>query len=536
MKEHLGTYPYASKRTTTAASKGMVTTSQPLASQAGLDMLKKGGNAVDAAIATAACLTVVEPCSNGIGGDAFALVWINDTLHGLNASGPAPNHLSVEEVKQQGYGEMPERGFLPVTVPGAPGAWAALSERFGRLSLETVLEPAVTYARDGFPLSPVTARNWQNTMESLKQELSGPAFDAFFETFAPGGTVPAAGDIWKSEAFAKTLEDIGASKGASFYEGDLADRIDAFSREHGGFIRKGDLSRYTPEWVTPVSISYKGYDIWETPPNGQGTIALMAMNILKSDFFPEKEQTDTYHKQIEAMKLAFADGEQYITDPKDMTVQPEELLSQKYGAMRRESIGDKAAVPSAGTPQHSGTVYLAAADGEGNMVSFIQSNYYNFGSGLLVPGTGILLQNRGRCFSLDSGHANVLRPNKKTYHTIIPGFITQGHQPVGPFGVMGFYMQPQGHLQVGMNMIDFHLNPQAALDAPRWQWMGGKTVRLERSVPPHIAQALKQAGHDVELSVDSNEMGRGQVIWRDPDTGVLYGGTEPRTDGSAAVW
>ncbi|WP_026702565.1 gamma-glutamyltransferase family protein [Salibacterium aidingense] len=536
MKDQLETYPYASKRTAPAGMKGMVTTSQPLASQAGLDMLKKGGNAIDAAIATAACLTVVEPCSNGIGGDAFALVWTKHSLYGLNASGPAPNSLSAEEVKKQGHKKMPERGFLPVTIPGAPSAWVSLSERFGRLPFHELLEPAISYAREGFPLSPVTARNWRRAIQHLQSTLSGVEYEFLFETFAPNGTIPAAGEMWKSEAFADTLEQIASSKGEAFYQGTLAEQIDAFSRKYGGFLRKEDLARYTPEWVTPVSVPYKGYDIWEIPPNGQGMVALMALNLLKTTTFFEKEQTETYHQQIEAMKLAFADGEKYITDPRDMIVKTEELLSETYAANRREHIGPEAMVPEAGEPQHSGTVYLAAADGEGNMVSFIQSNFYNFGSGLLVPETGILLQNRGNSFSLDTQHTNFLQPNKKTYHTIIPGFITKEDQPIGPLGVMGFYMQPQGHVQVGMNMIDFHLNPQSALDAPRWQWMGGKTVRLERSVPSHIVEGLTRKGHDIEISADSNEMGRGQVIWRDPDSHVLYGGTEPRTDGSTAVW
>ncbi|RSL32436.1 gamma-glutamyltransferase [Salibacterium salarium] len=536
MKEHLSTYPYASKRTATFGKKGMVATSQPLASQAGLDMLKKGGNAVDAAIATAACLTVVEPSSNGIGGDAFALVWINNSLYGLNASGPAPNALSAEEVKRQGYNDIPTRGFTPVTVPGAPSAWVSLSERFGCLPFEELLEPAITYAREGYPLSPVLARNWNKTMQELKNTLSGEQYNAFFETFAPKGKIPSTGEMWKSEAFAQTLEKIASSKGDAFYQGEIAEKIDAFSQQYGGYIRKEDLARYAPEWVTPVQTSYKGYNIWETPPNGQGLVALMALNLLNKNTFHEKEQLDTYHQQIEAMKLAFADGEKYITDPRKMTVKAEELLSESYAEKRRACIGSEAREPDAGEPQHSGTVYLATADDQGNMVSFIQSNYYNFGSGLLVPGTGVLLQNRGNNFSLDSNHVNFLKPNKKTYHTIIPGFITKGDQPIGPLGVMGFFMQPQGHVQVAMNMIDFHLNPQAALDAPRWQWMGNQTIRIEQSVSPHIIEGLAQKGHRVEISIDSNEMGRGQVIWRDPDSNVLYGGTEPRTDGSVAAW
>lgn len=536
MNDYFLTYPYSSKRVCTIANKGMVATSQPLAAQAGLDMLKKGGNAIDAAIAAAACLTVVEPSSNGIGGDAFALVWTNQSLYGLNASGPAPMNLTIDEVQERGYKEMPERGFCPVTVPGAPSAWAALSKRFGRLPFHEVLKPAITYAREGYPISPTLGRNWGRAIELLTQTVSGEEHEWFFRTFAPGGKAPHVGQAWKSEAMAHTLESIAASRSESFYKGELADRIDRFSREYGGFIRKEDLMRYEPEWVNPINVGYKGYDIWEIPPNGQGLIALMALNLLREDSFYEKEQLETYHIQLEAMKLAFADGETYITDPRDMDVKVEELLSEEYARQRRGSIDASARLPEAGKPMHSGTVYLAAADEEGNMVSFIQSNYKDFGSALVVPETGILLQNRGHNFSLDRTHVNRLVPGKKTYHTIIPGFITKGDQPIGPFGVMGAFMQPQGHVQVAMNMIDFGLNPQAALDAPRWQWMGGKKIMLEKSVPPHIIEGLARKGHEVEISIDSNEFGRGQVIWRDPQTGVFYGGTESRTDGAIAVW
>ncbi|MFB5662823.1 gamma-glutamyltransferase family protein [Alteribacillus sp. HJP-4] len=536
MKDQLASYPYRSKRVSTIGRKGMTATSHPLASQAGLDMLKIGGNAVDAAIAMAACLTVVEPSSNGIGGDAFALVWINEDLYGLNASGPAPQSISAEQLKQDGHQEMPARGFTPVTVPGAPAAWAALSDRFGRLPFQELLQPAITYAREGYALTPTLARNWRKAILELTSSIEGERFDHFFQTFAPKGSVPNAGDVWKSEAFADTLEKIAESKSRDFYEGILAGQIDTFSKQHGGYIRKQDLEAYAPEWVTPIGTSYKGYDIWEIPPNGQGLIALMALNLLKSESFPHKENVDTYHHQIEAMKLAFADGEKFITDSREMTVKAEMLLTEAYAAERRALINGKARLPESGQPQHSGTVYLAAADEEGCMVSFIQSNYQDFGSALLVPGTGILLQNRGHNFSLNPDHSNFLQPGKKTYHTIIPGFITKDKQPIGPFGVMGAFMQPQGHVQTVMNMIDFKLNPQAALDAPRWQWLKDKQIMLETSAPPHVIEGLAARGHEVVISPDSNELGRGQVIWRDPESHVLYGGTESRTDGAIAVW
>lgn len=530
------TYPYASQRMMTVARKGMVATSQPLAAQAGLDILKKGGNAIDAAIATAACLTVVEPTSNGIGGDAFALVWTKGELHGLNASGPAPQGLTIEAVKELGHESMPTFGWLPVTVPGAPSAWAALSERFGKLPLREVLEPAIQYAENGYAVSPILGKYWKRAAEIFKTRLKGEEFENWFKTFTKEGKAPEIGEIWNSPDHAATLREIGETNAESFYRGSLADKIDEFSRLHGGFLRKEDLAAFHPEWVKPIRVNYRGYDVWEIPPNGQGLIALMALNTLKNFDFAEKDSTDTYHKQIEAMKLAFADGKKYITQRDKMAVDTEQLLSSEYGKLRGNLIGEEAFIPEPGTPPSGGTVYLAAADEEGNMVSFIQSNYMGFGSGIVVPGTGIGLQNRGHDFSLNPEDANRLEPGKKTYHTIIPGFLTKGDQPVGPFGVMGGYMQPQGHVQVVMNTVDFHLNPQTSLDAPRWQWVAGKTVEVERTLPAHIAEALARKGHDIKVAVDSGGFGRGQIIWRDPETGVLYGGTEPRTDGSIASW
>lgn len=529
-------YPYSSQRMAAIARKGMVATSQPLAAQAGLDILKKGGNAIDAAIATAACLTVVEPTSNGIGGDAFAIVWTKGELYGLNASGPAPQSLTIDAVKELGHESMPKFGLIPVTVPGAPSAWAALSERFGKLPLSDVLEPAIQYAESGFPVSPILGKYWKRAASVFKELFKGEEYENWFKTFAPDGRAPEIGEMWRSPGHAETLREIAETKAESFYRGKLAEKIDAFSRKHGGFIRKEDLAAYKPEWVTPISVNYRGYDVWEIPPNGQGMIALMALNTLKGFDFKEKESAETYHKQIEAMKLAYVDGKKYITQRDKMSVKVEQLLSEQYGDERRSLIGDTAITPEPGTPPKGGTVYLAAADEEGNMVSFIQSNYMGFGSGIVVPGTGIALQNRGHDFSLDPEHENRLEPGKKTYHTIIPGFLTKDGKPVGPFGVMGGYMQPQGHVQVIMNTVDFHLNPQAALDSPRWQWMEGKTIEVERTLPAHIAEALARKGHDIRVANDSGSFGRGQIIWRNPETGVLTGGTESRTDGTIAAW
>lgn len=528
-------YNYPSRRNVVFARKGMVATSHPLAAQAGLEILKKGGNAIDAAIATAACLTVVEPTSNGIGGDVFALIWTNDKLYGLNASGPSPKKISIEAVKKAGYKEMPKYGWFPVTVPGLPAGWAALSERFGKLPLTEVLKPAIDYAENGHPISPNVAFLWNRTYKIYKENLEQKLFKYWFETFTVEGRPPKAGEMWKSSDLAKTLKLIAETNAESFYRGELAERIDSFSKKYGGFLRKEDLENYKPEWVEPIKINYRGYDVWEIPPNGQGLVALIALNILKGFEFKAKDTIDTYHKQIEAIKLAFADGLKYITDPYYMKVTIEELLSEEYAKERRKLIGKEALMPIAGKPYKGGTVYLATADEQGNMVSFIQSNYTGFGSGLVVPETGISLNNRGNNFVLDTSHDNCLAPQKKPYHTIIPGFLTKDNKPIGPFGVMGGFMQPQGHVQVIMNIIDFNLNPQDALDAPRWQWIKNKTVYVEPHFPNNIAQALERMGHDLKLQVNTITFGRGQIIIRNND-GILIGGTEPRTDGAIACW
>ncbi len=529
-------YPYNSKRTCMYGKKGIVATSQPLAAQAGLEIMKKGGNAIDAAIATAACLTVVEPTSNGIGSDAFALVWVKGELYGLNASGYAPKAISIAELKKRGFKEIPRFGMIPVTIPGTPSGWAKLSKRFGKLPLTEVLRPAIRYAREGYPLSPVLGYHWQRAFEIYKKYLSGEEFDEWFKTFAPNNRAPKIGEIWKSENHAKTLELIAKTNSAAFYHGEIADKIVEFSNKHNGYIQKCDLEEYEADWVKPIKVNYKGYDVWEIPPNGQGLITLMALNMLKDDNFDNINNLETVHKQIEAIKLAFSDGKKYITDPLKMKMNIHDLLSEDYAKSRRELIGDKAKLPKPGSPQKGGTVYLATADEEGNMVSYIQSNYMGFGSGIVIPGTGIALQNRGHNFSFDENHDNKLAPRKKPYHTIIPGFLTKGSIPIGPFGVMGGFMQPQGHLQVLMNSIDFHLNPQAALDAPRWQWIKENDILMEKSFNEEIIQGLIAKGHNVKIAEESSSFGRGQIIWQNPETKVYVGGTESRTDGAIAVW
>jgi len=528
--------PYPSHRSVVYGKNGMVATSQPLAAGVGLDILKKGGNAIDAAIATAACLTVVEPTSNGIGGDAFAIVLIKDKLYGLNASGPAPKSISIEKVKELGHEKMPTFGWIPVTVPGAPAAWGELSKKFGKLPLIDVLEPAIKYARDGYPISPALGYFWNQSYKLYKEKMNGDEFSEWYKTFAPKGRAPKIGEIFSSPAHGQTLEEIGITNAESFYRGELAAKIIAESKKSNGFLDHEDLAQYKSEWVKPINVNYRGYDIWELPPNGQGVIALSALNILKEFSFTTREQADTVHKQIEALKIAFTAGKKVISDPMSIdTNKIEYLMSAEFAKTSASEINSHAADPEKCDLAKGGTVYLCTADSEGNMVSYIQSNYMGFGSGIVIPNTGITMQNRGSDFSLDPTHANALAGGKKTYHTIIPGFLTSP-QTVGPFGVMGGYMQPQGHVQVIMNTIDFALNPQMALDAPRFNWIEGKKVEVEKSFPTHIANELVARGHEIKVTLESGFFGRGQIIWRDLESGVLAGATESRCDGNVAVY
>ena len=531
-------YPYPSKRNLVYGSKGMVCTSQPLAAQAGLEILKRGGNAVDAAVAAAACLTVVEPTSNGIGGDAFAQVWFNGKLYGLNASGPAPKLADAQKIREAGFCKMPQNGWVPVTVPGIPSAWASLSKRFGQLSLKDTLTPAIQYAEDGYPVSPNVSFHWQEELKRFEKALTEPdgaIYQPWFKTFAPQGRAPVAGEIWCSPAHAKTLSELAETECESFYRGAIAEKIDAFSKRGGGALRAEDLSDFSPEWVDPISVNYHGYDVWEIPPNGHGIVVLMALNILKQLSFTTRDCPDTIHRQIEAMKLAFSDGLHYIADPSWMQISTKELLSEKYAAKRVRLIDETARMPQHGDPHCGGTVYLCTADQYGNMVSYIQSNYNGFGSGLVVPGTGIALHNRGANFSLNLDSPNCIAPGKRPYHTIIPGFLTKNDMAVGPFGVMGAFMQPQGHIQAVTNLIDFHMNPQSALDAPRWQWTGGNAVEVECGFPAWITEELLRRGHELTISTNTSSFGRGQIILRQ-ENGAYLGATEPRTDGMVAVW
>lgn len=517
-------------------SRGAVATSQPLAAQVGMSILQAGGTATDAAIATAIALTVVEPTSNGLGSDAFALVWADGSLHGLNASGRAPAAATLAGYRAAGHEAVPDLGWLPVTVPGAISAWVGLHERFGRLPFGSLFEPAIALAERGFPVSPVVAKFWRQAAQRYAANAVGPEFAAWFPTFAPGQNAPRPAQVVRFPDHARTLREIAASGGRSFYDGRLAAVIDAFAQTTGGLLRAADLAAHRPEWVDPIGTNYRGYDVWEIPPNGQGISALGALNILEGFTFGDGafEDPRTWHLQIEAMKLAFADASAFVADPAQVAVPSGGMIDKDYAARRRALITDEASNPVAGDPPRGGTVYLSTADGDGQMVSFIQSNYQGFGSGIVVPGTGIALQNRGANFSLDPTHPNALAPGKRPYHTIIPGFLTRADAAIGPFGVMGGFMQPQGHVQVVMRTVDQRLHPQAVLDAPRWCWQHGRTVWIESRTPEAIVNDLRQRNHDVQVISEPAAFGRGQIIWR--SGGALFAGSESRADGQALVW
>ena len=526
---NLTNYPYSSTRRVIMGSRGAVAASQPLAAIAGLEMLLAGGSAVDAAIATAIALTVVEPIANGIGADAFALVW-DGKLHGLNASGKSPQKLTLKQFA--GLDAVPKYDWRAVTVPGAVSAWRSLWEHWGRLPFEKLFAPAIRYAEEGFPVSPMVALGWRR-LEQNYLSLVGKEFDHFKQVFFQNNRAPKAGEIWHSSAHAQTLREIAATGGESFYRGNLAQRIADFAADTGGYITKDDLAAHQAEWVQPISTNYRDVTVWEIPPNTQGIATLIALNILSGCELSryQRESVESYHLQIEAMKLAFADVYQYIADRPYLQIPVEHLLSLDYAAKRRALISEQAiALAQPGLPK-GGTVYLAAADGE-LMVSLIQSNFTGFGSGILPAGTGIALQNRGYGFSLDIQHPNHFAPGKRPFHTIIPGFLTQNNQPIGPFGVMGGAMQPQGHLQLVVNLADYGLNPQAALDAPRWQFVSDSTVLLEQTASPTIAQGLVQRGHNVRQNPD-DFFGRGQIIYKQNQ--VLIAASESRTDGLAVA-
>ncbi|CAG9169375.1 gamma-glutamyltransferase [Cupriavidus pampae] len=532
------TNPYPTVRIPLFA-RNTVSTSHPLAAQAGLRMLLKGGNAVDAAIAAAAAITLVEPVSCGLGSDAFAILWDGKELHGLNSSGVAPAAWSPEYFKGK-YGEVangianrPVRGIDSVTIPGVIAGWAALHERFGKLPFEDLMEPAIEIAERGYAMPPVVAHKWAAAVPELRNQ------PGFADTFMPNGRAPEVGEKFVFKHAADTLRKIGATRGRAYYEGEIAEKIAAFSKEIGGALTLDDLRNYKPEWVKPISKSYRGYDVHEIPPNGQGIAALMALGML--DQFDvgslPVDSVQSQHLQIEAMKIAFADLYRYVADPRSMEVTPEQMLDDAYLKSRAKLINmDRASNPNFGMPKTGGTIYLTAADENGMMISFIQSNYMGFGSGVVVPGTGISLQNRGVGFSMDPKSANVVAGGKRPFHTIIPAFLTRDGQPVMSFGVMGGDMQPQGHVQTVVRMLDYKQQPQAACDAPRWKVNRDFTLDVEGTMDPNTVAALKARGHQLKSVEDPYmDFGSGQFIWRlsdDREQGYVVA-SDSRRDGQA---
>ncbi len=569
--------PFAT-RSEVLARHGMVCTSVPAATQVGLDILKRGGNAVDAAIAANATLGLMEPVSNGIGGDLFAIVYSakENKLYGINGSGRSPLGLSYEQMRAEldklHRKTIPPRGMLPISVPGTVDAWSELHKKFGKLKFSDDLAPAVKYAEEGFPVTELIAFYWHFGPEVYKDLPGG-----FLETYTLDGKgrTPAKGDIFKNPALAKTLRLIGEKGRDAFYKGEIADKIDKFMRENGGFLRKADFEKHTSTWVDPVSTNYRGYDVFELPPNGQGIATLQILNILEGFDLKSmgRNSAETLHAMIEAKKIAWADRAKFYADPEFAKIPLAGLLSKEYAAERRKLIDPghaakavEAGVPpangaelqptreplqdSAATPKRSpvddgDTIYMCTADDEGNMVSLIQSNYRGMGSGIVVPGLGFMFQDRGELFSMEPGHANVYAPGKRPFHTIIPGFVMKDGKPWEAFGVMGGGMQPQGHVQVLTNQIDFGLNAQEAGDASRWQHEGdneptgekmekGGYVEVESGIPYEIVRELEKRGHEVRFDVGG--YGGYQAIKVELHDGqrVYVGASESRKDGQAA--
>nr|WP_269821512.1 gamma-glutamyltransferase family protein [Mycobacterium ostraviense] len=522
-------FPYAWPRMP-ILGRNVVATSQPLAAQAGLRMLAEGGNAVDAAIATAITLTLVEPVSNGIGSDAFAVVWDGTRLHGLNASGRSPAAWTPEYFGGNG---VPALGWNSVTVPGAVSAWTDLHAEFGSLPFERLFEPAISYGRKGFPVSPTVAAQWEAQVPLFASQ------PGFAEAFLPGGRAPKPGELFRFPAHADTLEKIAATHGEAFYRGELAEKLEAHAKANGAAMRVSDLAAHRSDWVDTITGTYRGYTIHELPPNGQGVVALIALGILEQFDMASLpvDSADSVHLQIEALKLAFADAQAYVADIDHMPLLPEHLLDEQYLRGRASLIDLEHAKPaSAGSPR-GGTVYLTAADASGMMVSMIQSNYLGFGSGVVVPGTGISLQNRGSGFVATQGHPNQVGPGKRPFHTIIPGFVTKDGAPVLSFGVMGGQMQPQGHLQVLVRIADYGQNPQTACDGPRFRWVQGLQVCCENGFPPATLDDLRSRGHELVTVDDYNQFGSCQAIWRLDDGYEGYvAASDPRRDGQAVAF
>ena len=536
--------PFAS-RSEVIATEGMAATSHPLATQIALDILKAGGSAVDAAIAANAALGLMEPTGCGIGGDLYAIVWDAETreLTGLNASGRSPQLMTLDYFRDNDLDKIPAFGPLPVSVPGAVDGWFELHERYGRLPMSDVLAPAIGYAENGFPVTELIAYYMRFAQRRFED------YPGFRETFMPGGATPDKGDIFRNPDLARTYRLIAEKGRDVFYEGEIAAAIDALMREQGGLLRLSDMAAHTSDWVTPVSTNYRGWDVFELPPNGQGIAALQMLNILeaydlRSMGFGSAEYV---HLLVEAKKLAYEDRARYYADMDFVDVPVERLISKEYANERRKLIDpDKAStvLPAGDAVLEDGdTIYLTVADSDGNMVSLIQSNYRGMGSGMIPSGYGFMLQDRAELFSLEEGHANVVAPGKRPFHTIIPAFVMQDGEPLMSFGVMGGSMQPQGHVQIIVNMLDFGMNLQEAGDAARIRHGGssqptgekmtdGGTVYLESGYGTALREKLKAKGHTISDSAGS--FGGYQAIYRDAEQGVYYGASEVRKDGNAA--
>jgi gamma-glutamyltranspeptidase/glutathione hydrolase len=530
------TNPYPSARTPLFA-RNIVSTSQPLAAQAGLRLLQQGGNAVDAAIAAAATITLTEPCSNGLGSDCFALVWDGSQLLGLNASGTAPAAWTLDYFEKKYGGDLtatrPLRGWDTVTVPGAVGGWGALHQRLGRLPFEQVLAPAIEYAERGFAISPNVQEKWRLAAPLLREQ------PGFAEHFLPKGRVPHVGEHFVLPHAAQTLKLIAQTHGEAFYRGELAARLVAHAAEHGGVMTEADLASYEPQWVDSLHTQFHRHTLHEIPPNGQGITALMTLGLLRHTPLAQLEvdSPDWHHWQIEAIKAAFADVYAHVSDPRSMRVTSEQLLDDDYLKSRAALIDPQRAQHwGPGELPRGGTIYLTTADENGMMVSFIQSNYLGFGSGVVVPGTGISLHNRGHAFSMLADHPNVVAPGKRPFHTIIPAFLMAQGQPQMSFGVMGANMQPQGQVQTLTRMLLAHQQPQAACDAPRWKWNKALDIEVEPNMPDSVKTELARRGHRIAPVNDPYlDFGAGQFIWRLGDSAVdgYVAASDPRRDGCA---
>ncbi len=520
------------KRTTPLCSKrGMVATSQPLASEVGREILKEGGTAVDATIAMAAALVLCEPTANGLGGDAFAMVWADGELVGLQASGRAPRALNPALLKQKGFVEMPKQGWESVTVPGAVSGWIALHRRFGKLPLQELLQPAIHYCQQGFVVQPRTAQHWQRAAKLFAEQ------EGFRHSFLPLGRAPKAGERFKHPDLGRSLEVISQHGERGFYE-ILAEQIVAYSKGQGGYFELADFHSHQAEFVQPISINYRGVDIWELPPNTQGIAALMALGMTAHFPLPtaEFDAAKRWHVLIEAMRLSFATTYAHVADPDGMRISIEELLDPSCLQKQAEriSLQKRMDLSELNFPKDAGTVYLCAADSNNMMVSFIQSNYYGFGSGIVVPGTGIALHNRGYAFSLNPTSPNLLAPGKRPFHTIMPGFLTKAGQPLGPFGIMGGMMQPQAHLQVVSSIVDQGDNIQQAINSARIRINPDDQLSWEAHLEPALLEKLRALGHRCRADAgETSEFGGGQIIYFDRDRQEYQGASDPRKDGVA---